>query len=99
MTHKYRGLRYQIVIWGVTTLRYKVFERGLKNRLKLWKAAYYFGERIEANQDECEENFVVRAHQAVHSYIDEQANEYDRMKTLDKVCKDKSIEFLSRISK
>lgn len=57
------------------------------------------GERTQGNRDECEENFVVRIHQAAHLHIDDMADKYERMGSLLKITKDKSIEFLSRISK
>lgn len=97
--HTYRGFRYQIIIWDCDTLRYKIFERGIRNRFFRWNKEYVLGERDKIEPDECEESFVVRIHQTAHGHIDAMADKNERMDSLVKVTRDKGVEFLSRIAK
>lgn len=104
MTHKYRGFRYKlrVIDGGHKFIAFRVFHSGLKNRLawlRLKKSTFVDGGDYKMETDECEENFVVRLHQAAHSFIDEQADRLERRASLVKVCNDTSVEFLSRISK
>ncbi len=98
MRHKYKGYGYQIIIYDNDTLRYKIFERGIRNRFR-WNQPYTVGERIQSEKDECEESFAVRLHQMAHLRIDDMAYESDSLATLEKVCKDTRIGFLSRVAK
>lgn len=101
MIHRYRGFRYEIRVLSRYVM-FRVFKAGMKNRLrwlKFKKAEFADSGDYKANPDECEEEFIVRVHQAAHSFIDEAAEKRDYTKNLRRIANDTGVEFLSRISK
>lgn len=104
MIHKYRGFRYklQVLKGGYQYVTFRVYYIGLKNQLR-WltfrKSTFVEGGDYKIEKDECEENFIVRVHQAAHMFIDNIAEKRERRESILKVCNDAGVEFLSRISK
>lgn len=101
MRHKYKGCRYELAA-SERHVRFKIFDTGIKNTLR-WicsgKAKGKVSSWIERKDDECDENFIVRVHQAAHEFIDEIAEKHERRASLVKICNDTGVEFLSRIAK
>ncbi len=104
MMHKYRGFKYKLRVLngGHKYVIFRVFHIGLKNQLSwlmLKKPTFVDSGDYILKPDECEESFIVRVHQAAHEFIDDIAEKHERRVSLEKVCNNTSVEFLSRISK
>ena len=100
--HSYKGYKYQLRVMS-RYVAFRVFQAGLKKTLGRWvkfkRTEVYDSGDYKQEVDECEENFIIRVHQSAHEYIDAVAEKREYNLGLIKIANDKSVEFLSRISK